>query len=115
MADKPLNWVGTALEDLRQFPEAARRQAGFELRRVQAGLEPSDWKPMTTVGAGVQEIRIDVGTAHRVFYVAKFAEAVYVLHAFEKRTRQTSSLDLELGKRRYRDLLTWRRERKEDR
>ena len=113
MADKPLSWVGTALEDLRHFPEAARRQVGFELRRVQAGLEPSDWKPMTSVGPGVQEIRVDVGTAHRVFYVAKFAEAVYVLHAFEKRTRQTASLDLELGRRRYRDLLGWRREQKE--
>ncbi len=114
MADKPLVWTGTSLEDLRHFPDPARRQAGFELRRVQAGLEPTDWKPMTTVGLGVQEIRIHVGTAHRVFYVAKFAEAVYVLHAFEKRTRQTASLDLEIGARRYRDLLAWRRQRKEE-
>jgi phage-related protein len=113
MADKPLVWTGSSLGDLRHFPEAARRQAGYELGRVQAGLEPSDWKPMASVGAGVQEIRIHVGTAHRVFYVAKFAEAVYVLHAFEKRTRQTASLDLEIGKRRYRDLLAYRRQREE--
>jgi len=113
MADKPLVWVGTSLEDLRQFPEAARRQAGFDLRRVQAGLDPTDWKPMASVGLGVREIRLEVGTAHRVFYVAKFAEAIYVLHGFEKRTRQTTSQDLEMGKRRYRELLAWRREQKE--
>lgn len=113
MADKPLLWVGSALDDLKAFPEAARRQAGFELRRVQAGLEPSDWKPIATVGLGVREIRIDVGTAHRVFYVARFAEGIYVLHAFEKRTRQTSQGDLEMGRRRYRDLMAWRRDQKE--
>lgn len=112
MADKPLVWAGTSLEDLRQFPEGARRQAGFELRRVQAGLEPSDWKAMASVGLGVQEIRIHAGTAHRIFYVAKFAEAVYVLHAFEKRTRQTAAGDIESGRRRYRDLLAWRRQNK---
>jgi phage-related protein len=115
MADNPLVWLGTVLEDLRQFPETARRQAGFELRRVQGGLDPTDWKPMATVGLGVREIRIHTATAHRIFYVAKFGEAVYVLHAFEKRTRQTAKQDLALGQQRYRDLVAWRRERKGER
>lgn len=65
---------------------------------------PSDWKPMTTVGPGVIEIRIHTGVEHRIFYVAKFEEAVYVLHAFEKRTRQTPQLEIELARKRLRDL-----------
>jgi phage-related protein len=84
MADKPLIWFGSSQVDLRAFPQDARRVAGFQLRRVQQGLEPNDWKPMTTVGAGVQEIRIHTGLEHRVLCVAKFTEGVYVLHAFEK-------------------------------
>ena len=89
MSDKALRWVGTSLEDLSAFPEVARREAGYQLRRVQQGLLPDDWKPMPTVGPGVYEIRIHSTVEHRIFYIAKFAEAMYVLHAFEKRTRQT--------------------------
>ena len=100
MADKALRWVGSSLEDLRAFPEAARREAGYQLRRLQDGLLPADWKPMTSVGPGVAEIRLHSGVEHRVFYVAKFAEAIYVLHAFEKRTRQTPQADLELARKR---------------
>jgi phage-related protein len=79
------------------------------LRRIQQGLEPNDWKPMPTVGPGVQEIRIHTGLEHRVFYVAKFAEGVYVLHAFEKRTTKTPKRELELGRDRFRDLIMKRR------
>jgi phage-related protein len=79
------------------------------LRRVQQGLEPNDWKPMPTVGPGVQEIRIHTGLEYRVFYVAKFAEGVYVLHAFEKRTRKTPKRDLELGRDRFGALIMKRR------
>jgi phage-related protein len=79
------------------------------LRRVQQGLEPNDWKPMPTVGTGVQEIRIHTGLEHRVFYVAKFAEGVYVLHAFEKRTGKTPKRELELARDRFRDLVMKRR------
>lgn len=85
--------------------------AGFQLFKVQQGKEPDDWKPMTTVGPGVQELRVrDESGAYRVFYVAKFQEAVYVLHVFEKRSQKTARTDLELGKNRYADLLKWRRE-----
>jgi phage-related protein len=80
----------------------ARRLTGFQLRRLQQGLEPDDWKPMPTVGPGVREIRIHVEGAHRVFYVATRAEAVYVLHAFEKKTQKTSVRDLEIGRERFR-------------
>jgi phage-related protein len=100
MPDKPLRWVGASLADLRAFPDNARRMAGYQLRRVQAGLMPDDWKALARVGSGVYEIRLHTGVEHRVCYVAKFAEAVYVLHAFEKRTRQTRQDVLELVRRR---------------
>ena len=100
MVDKPLKWVGSSREDLRRFPEAVRAIAGFQLRRVQGGLDPNDWRPMPSVGPSVREIRIHTGLEHRVLYVAKFAESVYVLHAFEKRSRKTASADVELARRR---------------
>jgi len=84
---------------MRGLSAAARREGGYQLYRVQIGLEPGDWKPMRSVGPGVIEIRIHAGGEYRVFYVARFEEAVYVLHAFEKRTRQTRQADLELGRR----------------
>ena len=102
---KKLFWVGSTLQDLRAFPENARRLAGHELHLVQQGLDPDDWKPMASVGPGVQELRIHTGVEHRVFYLAKFAEGVYVLHAFMKKTQQTAQRDLELARERYRDVL----------
>lgn len=99
---KPLEFVGSSLDDLREFPAEARRAAGFELGFVQRGLDPSDWKPMNEVGAGVQEIRIHVLGEWRVLYVAKFAEAVYVLQAFQKKTQKTRREDIELARKRYR-------------
>lgn len=77
--DKPIVWVGSALADLRPFPEVARQAAGHQLRRVQAGLLPDDWKPMPTIGTGICEIRVQRGAAYRVFYVAKFEESVLEL------------------------------------
>ena len=105
VAEKPLCWLGTSLEDVRAFPDDARREAGYQLGRVQQGLMPSDWKPMTSVGAGVFEIRIRTRTAHRVFYAAKFQEAVYVVHAFAKRSRRTPQAEIDLGRARLADLL----------
>lgn len=108
---KVLIWVGASLERLRAFPDAARREAGHQLHRIQLGLDPSDGKPMRSVGAGVVEIRIHEGGAYRVFYVAKFAEAVYVLHAFSKKTQQTRQADIEMGRRNLAEVLRHRRER----
>jgi phage-related protein len=108
---KPVHFVGTSREDLRELPDNAQETAGFQLFKVQQGKEPDDWKPMPSVGSGVQEIRVrDERGAYRVFYIAKFEEAVYVLHVFQKRSQKTSQPDLDLGKSRYADLLKWRRE-----
>lgn len=99
---KRLEFVGSRLNDLKEFPAEARRAAGFELSFVQQGLEPSDWKPMSAVGAGVREIRIHVLGEWRVIYVAKFAEAIYVLHVFQKKTQKTRRDDIDLAQSRYR-------------
>jgi phage-related protein len=101
MPDKSIIWLGNSRRDVRAFPALARRLAGFQLRRLQHGLDPDDWKPMQTVGPGVREIRIHIAGAHRVFYVATRAEAIYVLHAFEKKTRKTSAHDLRIGRDRF--------------
>ncbi len=108
---KPVYFVGSSREDMRELPEDARETAGHQLFKVQQGKEPDDWKPMPSVGAGVQEIRVweDSGT-YRVLYVAKFEEAVYVLHVFEKRSQKTSKGDIQLAKGRYADLLKLRKE-----
>ena len=105
-------WLGSSRDDLRTFSDDARRVAGFQLWRVQRGLEPNDWEPMPSVGPGVQEIRIHTDLEHRVLYVTKFAEAVYVLHAFEKGSPRTSKHDLDLAKRRLRLLVIERARRK---
>jgi phage-related protein len=101
---RPLRFVGSSLEDLRDFPAEARRQAGFELYALQRGLEPSDWKPMNEVGPGVREIRIHVLGEWRILYAVKYAEAIYVLHAFQKKTQKTRQQDIELARRRFRQL-----------
>lgn len=94
------------MEDLRAFPLTARREAGHQLDQVQRGREPDDWKPMNTVCQGVKEIRIrDEAGAFRILYLAKFADAIYVLHCFQKKTEKTSKADVELAARRYRELL----------
>ena len=111
MSGKDLFWVGSALDDLRDFPPGARREAGHQLHLVQLGMEPGDWKPMPTVGSGVYEIRIRTEVEHRVFYIAKFTEGVYVLHAFEKKSQRTAKADIDLGQQRLRDVLAERRER----
>ncbi|UTY58042.1 type II toxin-antitoxin system RelE/ParE family toxin [Massilia sp. erpn] len=103
---KPIEFCGHSLTELQAFPPSARREAGQQLFRVQSGVEPNDWKPMPTVGTGVVEIRIrDAAGAFRVLYIAKFAEAIYVLHCFQKKTARTRRLDLELAARRYAELL----------
>lgn len=103
---KPLRFRGTALRDLQAFPSAARREAGYQLDRVQNGQAPSDWKPLAAVGQGVQEIRIrDDAGAFRVIYIARLADAIYVLHCFQKKTQKTARADLELAAKRYGDLM----------
>jgi phage-related protein len=101
---KSLKFVGSSLDDLRNFPDEARRTAGFELFSIQCDLEPSDWKPMQSIGQGVREIRIHVLGEWRVIYVAKIKDAVYVLHSFQKKSRKTENRDIELARKRYKQI-----------
>lgn len=105
MPEKPIFWVGSSLDDVRSFPEDVRRLTGHFLHIVQQGLEPPDWKAMASVGQGVYEIRIHTRVEHRVFYLAKFSEGIYVLHAFQKKTRSTSASDIDLARRRLKQLV----------
>lgn len=108
MTPKPLLWVGTARDDLRAFPASARRRVGHALDLLQHGVELTDFKRMPTVGVGVYELRVRADGAYRVPYVVKFAEGIYVLHAFQKTASQTARLDLAVGSKRYRQLLAQR-------
>ncbi|WP_144162422.1 type II toxin-antitoxin system RelE/ParE family toxin [Paraburkholderia sp. BCC1885] len=101
--EKDICWVGSSYKDLLAFPEEPRRQAGFQLSKIQAGLDPDDWKSFPTVGSGTREIRLnDTSGAYRVMYVAKLEHAIYVLHCFHKKTQVTSRHDVQIGKARYR-------------
>lgn len=101
---KPLRFIGSSLDDLKSFPAEARREAGFELYAVQCGLMPGDFKPMLNVGSGAYEIRLHVLGERRIIYVAKMHDAVYVLHAFQKKTQKTKREDIELAARRYKQI-----------
>lgn len=102
---RPIVWIGDSKEAVRKFPDEARREAGFQLNKIQNGEDPDDWKPMSTIGIGVREIRIrDRSGAFRVIYVARYANAIYVLHAFHKKTQATRRSDIELARERYQPL-----------
>ena len=101
---KSLRFIGSAQDDLKNFPAEARRHAGFELYAVRCGLMPMDFKPMPQVGKGAYEVRIHVQGEWRVIYVARMADAVYVLHAFQKKTHKTRKEDMDLAARRYRQI-----------
>jgi phage-related protein len=99
---KPLTFLGSSRDDLREMPAAVRHAIGVELMTVQLGGIPTDFKPIASVGAGAYEIRVrDVAGAFRTVYVTKFADSIYVLHAFQKKTQKTAKADLELARRRY--------------
>ena len=102
---KRIEWLGTSLNAVRDFPQDARLMIGQELQLVQAGFMPTDFKPMPTVGAGAYEIRVREGNQYRVIYVAKFSDYVYVLHAFIKKTPKTAQPDLDTAKSQYATLL----------
>lgn len=109
MNEKPIDWRGSSLRDIRDdaiFTPGARREAGHQLRRIQAGLDPDHWKPYDLVGAGTKEIRINLDEGwFRVMYVAKFPEAVYVLHCFRKKTNSTSKKDQDIAAARYKAVI----------
>lgn len=108
--EKELRWVGSSFAALLEFPRDVRRNAGFELGKVQAGLDPEDWKPFDSVGAGTREIRLrDSAGIYRVMYVAKFEEAIYVLHCFQKKTQETTKHDKDIAEARYRAVVNVRK------
>ena len=111
--EKEIRWVGSSCADLLAFPKTPRKEAGFQLGKVQAGIEPSDWKPFDEVGAGTREIRVsDTKGIFRVMYVAKFKEAVYVLHCFQKKTQATSNQDKDIATARYRAVVNARKNKR---
>jgi phage-related protein len=113
--EKPVEWIGRARYEFLSFPPSAVNEAGYSLGFVQEGDEPENWKPMESIGPGACEIRVRTrqgGTVqYRVIYVAKFPEAIYVLHAFEKKTRATSQHNIDVARARYAQMLRERQDR----
>jgi phage-related protein len=103
---KPLRFLGDSLKALREFPKDVRQSAGYQLELVQDGKAPDDFKPMPSIGKGVEEIRVwDESGTYRVIYTARLEDAVYVLHAFQKKTQATSARDIEIARQRYKQLM----------
>lgn len=106
VVEKELRWVGSSYSDLLAFPEEARREAGFQLGKIQAGLDPDNWKPIESIGPGTREIRIkEANGIFRVMYVSKFVNALYVLHCIQKKTQKLSSHDTRIAATRYRAII----------
>ena len=97
--------MGRSLEELRNFPGPAKRDTGYQPDRVQRGFEPIDWKPMSSIGQGVREIRIKQEGQFRIIYIAKFEDTIYVLHAFQKQTQKTRQHDIDVAKQALKDIL----------
>lgn len=106
---KGIEFLGSSLKTVREFPALAKKEAGYQLDRVQHGLEPTDWKPMKSVGQSVREIRIQHEGQYRVIYMASFEDKVYVLHAFQKKTQKTGKQDLDRAKRALKEVLARQR------
>jgi len=105
-AAKPVRFLGDSLKRLRSFPQGARYDVGYQIWRVQLGKPAEDFKPMLTIGSGVEVIRVRYVTgAYRVIYTARLADAVYVLHVFQKTTRATPKADIELAAQRFKALM----------
>ena len=102
---KDIRFCGRSLEALRGFPAVAKREAGYQLDRIQHGLEATDWKPMPSIGSGVREMRIMHEGQYRVIYVAKYADTIYVLHAFQKKAQKTKKQDIDAAKQALKQIL----------
>lgn len=109
---KKITWLGDTHETVKSYSSIVKQEIGHNLDKVQRGQKPYDWKPMSSVGRGVEEIRIHEKNEYRVLYIAKFKESIYVLHTFIKKTQQTLKRDIDLAKHRYAELLELRRTKK---
>ena len=112
MVLKKIEWIRASRRILRTFSKEARRQAGAELQRVQEGKHPIDWRPMPSVGPGTIEIRIHEPYEHRVLYVAKFPEAIYVLWCFDKKRTKSPKMDLATARKAYAEMQRQRQEKR---
>lgn len=112
MEIKPAVFIGGSKKAIKGFPTAARKEAGIQILSIQSGDDPTDWKPMKGIGPGVREIRIHEPHEHRVIYVANFSDAIYVLHAFEKKTQQTPQRHIETARAAYAEIKRIRQEKK---
>ena len=107
---KPVRFLGDSLKRLREFPEDVKQDTGYQLDKVQQGHQPDDFKPMPSIGKGVEEIRVrDDSGIYRIIYTARIADAVYVLHAFQKKTQATSKSDIDIAKERFTELMRGRK------
>jgi phage-related protein len=102
---KEIEFYGRTLDAIRSFPADAKREAGYQLDRVQRGYDPTDWKPMSSIGRGVREIRIQEQGPYRVIYIAKLKDAIHVLHAFQKKTQKTRKQDIDAAKHALKQIL----------
>ncbi len=103
---KAVIWMGSSKADLKAFPPAVVDDMGHQLFLVQCGLDPGDWKPMTSIGSGVKEIRVKViAGIYRTVYLATRPEAIYVLHCFQKKTQRTAQRDIDLARNRLKNVL----------
>lgn len=109
VVNRAIHFAGDSLKVLRDFPDDVRQDAGYQLHRLQQGLQPLDFKPMPTIGKGVEEIRLrDGGNTYRIIYYARFSESVFVLHAFQKKSQATRKGDLDLARNRFSELMKYR-------
>lgn len=109
---KDITWLGNTHQTVKGYSGVVRQEIGYNLDKVQRGLDPADWKPMSSVGPGVKEIRVHEDKEYRVLYIAKFEESIYVLHSFVKKTEQTLTKDIGLAKQRYAEVIAMRRAKK---
>jgi phage-related protein len=109
---KEVYFIAGSKRRIKNFPVEARVDAGHQLWLVQLGEEPDDWRPMQSIGTGVKEIRIHKPHEHRVIYLARFQEGIYVLHAFEKKTKQTAQHDIEIARAAYAEIQRKRQQKK---
>jgi phage-related protein len=103
---KEIIWLGSSYQDLLAFSKPAKQTAGYNLDKLQRGKEPNDWKPMTSIGNGVKELRIHCENEYRIIYLAQRPEGIYILHSFIKKTEKTSPKDIQLAKKRFKDILS---------
>ncbi len=101
--EKPIHWLGSSLKDLQSFPEDTKKEAGYQLHRIQNGLQASDWKSLPMVGKGAEEVRLENSDgAYRIIYIARAREAIYVLHCFQKKSQRTAKADINAARLRFR-------------